>query len=525
MKTNIIITLVLCFVCTGIIQGQGYSSIIDRAITNDGAWCMELHPDGGAVTACVIGCPNQPRRQQILFQKTDINGQLEYEKTFDYCDSISTELQLKGPLLRVDSFFFLLWFPFDNSNRILLSKFDLELNEIFTQSYDTDGVMISSYVVPINKNRLILFYGQYSPDTTGVERFIKVNYDGVELERGKDRFPHDHYKKRGTKYTRSINLTNDNNLLISIETAEFWEHSQYIIEVDTFFNIVRDYHYENLDELDTQDCGLTNDNSQMAAILPNDNLVVVNCRDTIEYTWPPIMLYPSHPRLTAYTPEGRIIWDTTFISYNGYTITDMVVDGEGSIYCCGSVRASDRTDNTAGAFFVKMTMDGKVEWLRKIYPEYAKYGSYNDMIDIEYLPDGGVIASGLITYPSTIRTDIDTWVIRLDSNGCITPGCTEEDILLSTSDDDGSGQSLKQVPFLVSPNPAKAEVQVQTDFIPEKGDYFVWLDQMGRRIKSHQLHSYKIQTLQAPSQKGVYFLTLYRQGKVMHSEKVVVEGI
>jgi len=525
MQAHVIKIFLFSFVLTASALGQGYSKIIERPDLDDWAWGMELHPDGGTVITSVIQCPDAWGYDRILLSKTDALGDLEYEKLFAFCDSISTEFQLQEALLRIDSFFFMLWFPFDTSNQIFLTKFDLDLNVIFTKSYLTDGVMIPNTLVQISPNRLMLCFGEFRPEETGVERFIKVNLDGDEMDRGTVSFPHDHYRSIGTRFTRSVRFTEQGSLLMSINTAEFWMNpSHYIMEVDTHFNVVRDYHYENLEDFEVRFCYKGGDGAQLAAPLPNGNFVIVNCRDTIELTHPPIMLSKQHPGLTVYTPEGKKVWDTTFISYAGYRVFDMEVDKKGNIYCVGEARASDRTDRTGGAFFLKVTSEGKVVWHRNIYPEFSLHGQ-GSINDVEVLSDGGVVAAGLIDYRNrNLRSDLDTWLIRLDSNGCITPGCTEEDILLSINDEPGQWRDLEQVPFLVSPNPTSGEIQIQTDFIPKMDDQLVWLDQMGRVILTQELLAQKNQTLSAPSQNGLYMLTLYRNGTVVHTEKIVVEG-
>jgi hypothetical protein len=295
-----------------------------------------------------------------------------------------------------------------------------------------------------------------------------------------------------------------------------------MLEVDTLFNVVKDYHYENLDDFDTQHCETQSYMVQSAAPFKDGNFVVVNCRDTIDYTTTPINLTKFHPRLTAYTPSGNILWDTTFISYAGYEINQMVIDDNGNIYCVGRTRRSDRSYWLYGAFFLKMTKEGEVIFLRSIFPDHNKYGDSNFMINVEPLSDGGLLASGAIDMGDD-QGSLNNWLIRLDSNGCITPGCSGEDILLSTSNEEGIWQSLDQVPFILYPNPTQGEVHLRTDFTPDFRDYLIWSDQVGRTVLRQSLLSDRLQTLEAPSRSGLYFLTLYRDGLPIHTEKVMVE--
>jgi hypothetical protein len=521
MQINVKYIILLLIIWGGEMVAQGYSKVIETDGLNDYAWNMETHPDGGTVIASLIDCPDDSRFNQIVLHKTDINGDLEYTKSMDYCDSLSMEMQLQGALLRVDSFFYLLWFSWDTIKSVHLTKFDLDLNEVFTRSYEDEGYMLAWSIVKISPHRLVIAYSEYTPKEKGIERFIKIDLEGNEVDRGQVSYAHPLYKPIGKRFLRSVGLTKQKTLLISLETPEFWNPKHYLLEVDTSFNLVRDYHYENLEDFDNQYCTSNSGVIEISAPLPNGNFVVVNCRDTIELTWPPVMLAARHPRLIAYTPNGDKVWDSTFLSYAGYTINHLEVDNKGIIYGAGSVKRSDRSDETYGAFFLKMSQEGEVLWLRRVFPDFRLHDDA-DVLNINLLPDQGVMASGYLGYREN-RSDIDIWLIRLDSNGCITSGCSGEDILLSTSEEDGIWQSLDQVPFIVYPNPTQGEVHLHTDFSPDSEDHLIWSDQVGRTVLRQSLLSDRLQTHEAPSRSGLYFLTLYRDGLPIHTEKVMVE--
>lgn len=503
--------------------GQGYSSVIEYPDPQSWSRCLELHPDGGSVIASAIECPNSGDLNQIILFKTNVTGDLEYYKTFAFCDSASADIQHDGPLLAIDSSFYLFWFPLDTNNLIHLTKFDLELNEVFTQSYTTDGIMIASNIVQISSNRLVLEYGEYRADEMGISRFIKVDLNGNEINRGQVSFPHMRYKSRGKQFTSSANLTERGTILLSFATAESsFAHNHYILEVDTFFNVVTDYHYQNLEDFDTQHCGYSGGIVQSSVPIEDEKFVVVNCRDTIEFAWPPVMLTSYHPRITLYATSGMKLWDTTFLSYSGYTVNQMDIDNKGNIYCVGQVGKSDKSNEIAGVFFLKLTSSGKPIWLRRIFPDHTQFGDSNDMLNIEIMSDGGVLASGYIDMNDELGS-LNTWLIRLDSNGCITPGCTDEDILLSTAGDSGPWRSLDQVPLLVYPNPTYGKVHFQTNFIPETEDVVIWYDLMGRAVQTNALLPKKVQILAPPFHKGLFLLTLYRGVTPVHTTRVMLK--
>lgn len=90
---------------------------------------------------------------------------------------------------------------------------------------------------------------------------------------------------------------------------------------------------------------------------------------------------------------------------------------DGSFVTVGSHFWGDDTSARYTGWFVKLSANGDSIWDRK-YQCIAGNNSQSHVYDFEMLSDGGIIACGESRYPGQ-----QGWLIRLDSMGCLIPGC------------------------------------------------------------------------------------------------------
>jgi hypothetical protein len=129
-------------------------------------------------------------------------------------------------------------------------------------------------------------------------------------------------------------------------------------------------------------------------------------------------------------------------------------------------------------------------------------------IEYNLHPDGGYVAAGYLALPDTGTQD--SWVIKVDSNGCLIPGC----IITAVEHE----PQLPRGEVLVYPNPSRDFITVELGPQRFKDQTFVLFDLQGKRVLERRLNQPISQISLQDLPMGIY---LYRVGNV--SGKLVVE--
>ena len=168
--------------------------------------------------------------------------------------------------------------------------------------------------------------------------------------------------------------------------------------------------------------------------------------------------HPARPYLAKVNvSDGSIIWDGEYgPAYNSTTFFAVKERPNGDWISCGVTYE----DNEQQGLMLRTTANGDSIWMRNFwyYDSLIEYGN-GRFYDVLPTDDGGFIAAGATYaqfdagYPPGYSQD--AWVVKVDSMGCIVPGC------------DGVGVSEIVTnlgnALTVFPNPAHGQVQVQVD--------------------------------------------------------------
>ena len=141
----------------------------------------------------------------------------------------------------------------------------------------------------------------------------------------------------------------------------------------------------------------------------------------------------------------------------------------------------------------------------------------NQLWDFRPTDDGGIIATGKTVTERQGQPGFYTtfWLLKLDSLGCLTPGCDSLDIPCELPSGENS--------LTANPNPASGTVYVQTYLTEETGTATVALyDVSGRKL--YQQTAADKQTLAYDTRRyapGLYIFTLEKNGRVLDKRKVL----
>ncbi|MBI1228444.1 MAG: T9SS type A sorting domain-containing protein [Bacteroidetes bacterium] len=104
-----------------------------------------------------------------------------------------------------------------------------------------------------------------------------------------------------------------------------------------------------------------------------------------------------------------------------YTIGDLIKTADGRIVGVGQVDLLDY-DLGFGGWVFAFTQSGELLWQRYIVDQHflpEKLGWFSGVVELD---DGRLAMTGTIDTPA----DVDIWLVVLDSEGCLEPGCMGE---------------------------------------------------------------------------------------------------
>lgn len=167
-----------------------------------------------------------------------------------------------------------------------------------------------------------------------------------------------------------------------------------------------------------------------------------------------------------------------------------------------------------------MSPQGEVLWRRDIAESRYGNAKFAYFVSGTVLPDHDMVFVG--SFEDTTLTDNDpypfnTWLVRLDSNGCIKPGCGEDIQVFTPVLEPPSSRDEQPELFAAFPNPCADHFFVAPrlgERIPA-GEYSLLiynpLGQMLRRVHVDPLLMQRIETAGLPA--GLLHLQMMRDGK------------
>jgi hypothetical protein len=233
--------------------------------------------------------------------------------------------------------------------------------------------------------------------------------------------------------------------------------------------------------------------------------------------------YP--PILIWLDSMGNVINQYNFPADSERTIQDLTITTSGTIIGTGYV---DKFDLGFAGWVFAMSQEGELLWNREIadlrFP--AKISQLNAVEEAE---NGGLILTGSImdTFLNHIPAfnNQNIWLLKLDSIGCLEPGCGDVQIISGSAEAQASN---KPALFKIYPNPVNGGNKCPLERNPAYGaagkvDIEI-LDCFGRLVwKKYDSADPLIQLETAGFQHGIYLVRIKnKQGRILQMEKLVV---
>ncbi|MGE0568069.1 MAG: T9SS type A sorting domain-containing protein [Bacteroidia bacterium] len=178
------------------------------------------------------------------------------------------------------------------------------------------------------------------------------------------------------------------------------------------------------------------------------------------------------------------IWQKTYSTAHAWNILyDAVIKDNGSIVASGMFADSAYSGfnvwnaNRMGVL-LKVKHDGSLEWMRKFDNFQNQPNSqYDELLKgIEEVADGGYIACG-VPYA---KSDAETWIIRVDSNGCFNSSCLPSNV--------GIRKYVKNENITIYPQPAKGALNLSFE-IAQANDFktISIYNSLGQLVKEEEI--------------------------------------
>lgn len=184
------------------------------------------------------------------------------------------------------------------------------------------------------------------------------------------------------------------------------------------------------------------------------------------------------------------------------------------------------TDLGYTGWLFRLDSNADLVWERYIQDHRQSTFSETDLECITVMDDGSIVAGGDIFHPLPPRDGgarLRGWVVKLDADGCLEPGCTSDTIYLEFTNAVGEPEIEQEVDLKVWPNPTVNELNWSLPDLP-----------VYRRITDYRIINTSGYVMRrgtvAPGSRsvdvrdlppGVYFLNLLVDGKIRGVKKFV----
>lgn len=236
---------------------------------------------------------------------------------------------------------------------------------------------------------------------------------------------------------------------------------------------------------------------------------------------PSPLTYDTWACLFRYAPNGALLPRRDYFFHRSTNTAHLLTKENGHYWMVGATWQTGLDPDYATLVWeLDVNLDSL--WMRR-YWYYGSDDAESFAYSVRSTSDGGLVMCGVtrqgIDEPLPYKQD--NWLIKLDSYGCLVPGCQNvgiEEVAL------GLSEYLR-----ISPNPVAAGQPLRITFEPPSGFIsngplrVVVLDATGRRVHEDGMSGTTLNLLNLQPSTGLYYLHLTDGARWLAGGKVVVE--
>ena len=183
---------------------------------------------------------------------------------------------------------------------------------------------------------------------------------------------------------------------------------------------------------------------------------------------------------------------------------------DGNIICAGGLQRNEDPNGNdfRNGFAHKLNMDGKILWEQ----EYSAVDSLVELFfNLGLSRDGGFYFGGISWLPEIYESR--NWLVRVDSNGCLIPGCNPVGITEKESYPEH---------YVLAPNPAQEEIYVYSNEYHYKASEISIFNEWGTQVYSSRIETaYKQKINLSQFSAGIYYYVIHRANQKLQSGRFV----
>jgi hypothetical protein len=359
-----------------------------------------------------------------------------------------------------------------------------------------------------NGNKFVLLGLGFQPNSNKFS--IKLNYISQDWQ------AHSWKTIPNTVGFGPLNLiAQDSSYLVGFEKCSNLKCSSCALKLDKNFN--------KISEKCSADLSFTNN----AVISPTQNGYVL--AHIVEHPNPfPKDSTVDLPSISSFDKNGNFLWKYFFRSHRYKEHVNIITAKNGDIIGVGQSEENSLKgdDYYGGGWIYRISPTGKLKWEKSIYDQTTPtiIGNLGVFYNVTETSDGGLLLVGFAsdTFPNFKPSvnNIDTWIVKLDSSGCLKPNCGYEQQVASKD----IFSYFEPIKTSVYPNPASKDLFFKIQDIDYLKGNIVFYDLNGRKITQFNLfedqeeHRLDVSHIQ----NGVYLWQLILDDKIRQSGKVVV---
>ncbi len=221
--------------------------------------------------------------------------------------------------------------------------------------------------------------------------------------------------------------------------------------------------------------------------------------------------------LTKLDTNGNIIWQKFYgTSQTNIGATAVKELKNKDFIVCGVQQvAYTPSVSQAMGFLMRTDSMGNLKWwLNYVANDPVKDTiADNYLYDVLQMPDGGFAAAGTVFGTFQFSTIEQSWLLRVDSMGCLVSGCNPYVAGIKQV-------TLNKEEIKIYPNPSNGKLFIEgSDFI--EGSELKICDVLGKELRSEKLKTEKTELNIAELSNGIYFIKVMKNDKVVFTQKLI----
>lgn len=372
--------------------------------------------------------------------------------------------------------------------------YDFNLIEKIFYPHDTQLIRTSLYTNIFEvSDGFILHLAKQHLNYNIKQHLLKIDKEGQvvwEKEYGESIYNY-HSLSTSTLQNERIYISGARSLLDSGEVTI----RKFIMEIDLEGNLLNEHYFEP--EAPTKFVLLG-----PMAIDSEGNIIA----ETSIETW--IDNFPESRQLeiSKYDQDFNLIWNRKIgveATWNRIGAKTITIDKEDNIIASGNLLSDDRKVNPS--WLIKLSIDGDVIWERRDSIGYAEgqdasNRSRNTTEKHIILESGSIVLAGTLKNSELLGGEINGYVIKVDKDGCLEPGCRTSVNVHSIQPDDS---------FDIVPNPSTGRFEFRGKYTDAQ-----LTDVYGNAIPFSSLYDGERTLVEVQNySSGVYYFTYSLDGR------------